>query len=152
MMSPVGWRHGYIIGNLHGILAAHISKHDLGVLFGAETGFRLASDPDTVLAPDIAFIQQQNLPERMPDDAYWPGAPDLVVEVLSPGDRTGEVDDKIAQWLTSGAHAVWVIDPKLRLVTIHQPGKPAQIRSVGEDLQGDPVVAGFSCPVAELFQ
>jgi Uma2 family endonuclease len=152
VMSPAGWRHGYVIGNLHGILAAHITDHELGVLFGAETGFRLGYGPDTVLAPYISFIQKQNLPAQMPDEAYWPGAPDLVVEVLSPSDRTGEVDEKITTWLTAGAQAVWVVNPKLHTVTIHQAGKRAQIRSAGEVLEGDPVVPGFSCPVAELFQ
>lgn len=103
-------------------------------------------------APDFAFISNRRIPKKLPRTSYWPGAPDLAVEVLSPSDRTGEVDEKITEWLTAGAQAVWVVDPKLQIVTIHQAGKRVQIRSVGELLQGDPVVPGFSCPVAELFQ
>jgi Uma2 family endonuclease len=105
-----------------------------------------------VRAPDFAFIAKRRIPRKLPKTSYWPGAPDLAVEVLSLSDRTGEVDEKITAWLTAGAQAVWVVDPKLQIVTIHQAGKRAQIRSVGEVLEGDPVVPGFSCPVAELFQ
>jgi len=152
VMSPAGWRHGSVTSNLHGKLAMFIEQHDLGMLFGAETGFRLERDPDTVRAPDISFIGKQNLPAEMPNEAYWPGAPDLAVEVLSPSDRSGEVDDKITAWLTAGAQAVWIVDPKLQTVTIHEIGKKAQIRSAGEILQGDPVVPGFACPVDELFR
>lgn len=151
MMSPAGWRHGAITGNLHTILGSFIRQKRLGKVFGAETGFQLAADPDTVRAPDFAFISNQRIPKKLPKTSYWPGAPDLAVEVLSPSDRTGEVDEKITEWLTAGAQAVWVVDPKLQIVTIHEPGKPAQIRSAGETLQGDPVVPGFSCAVDELF-
>jgi Uma2 family endonuclease len=105
-----------------------------------------------VRAPDFAFISNGHIPKTLPRASYWPGAPDLAVEVLSPSDRTGEIDEEIAEWLTAGAQAVWVVDPKLQTVTIHHAGQRSQIRSVGEMLEGDPVVPGFSCPVDELFQ
>jgi Uma2 family endonuclease len=152
VMSPAGWRHGAIIGNLHTILGSYIRQKGLGKVFGAETGFQLKSDPDTVRAPDFAFISKRNIPKKLPKDSYWPGAPDLAVEVLSPSDRTGDVDEKITEWLTAGVETVWIVDPTLQIVTIHQAGKSAQIRSVGDDLEGAPVVPGFSCEVKELFQ
>jgi Uma2 family endonuclease len=152
VMSPAGWEHGAIVGNFQTALGSFIRQKLLGKVFGAETGFQLESDPDTVRAPDFAFIAKRRIPRKLPNTSYWPGAPDLVVEVLSPSDRTGEVDEKITAWLTAGAQAVWVVDPKLQIVTIHQVGKRAQIRSVGEVLEGDPVVPGFSCTVAELFE
>jgi Uma2 family endonuclease len=120
-------------------------------VFGAKTGFQLGADPDTVRAPDFTFIANQRFPKKLPKANYWPGAPDLAVEILSPSDRTGEVDEKITQWLTGGAQAVWVVDPKLQIVTIHQAGKRAQIRSAGEILQGDLVVPGFTCAIVDLF-
>src|SRR4051812_26305530 len=95
VMSPSGWRHGQIVSNLHSLLGPHIRAKRLGLSFGAETGFRLARDPDTVRAPDFAFISNERLPSKAPTEAFWPGAPDLAVEVLSPSDRTGEVDEKI---------------------------------------------------------
>jgi len=150
--SPAGWRHGNVVSNLHGKLIVFIEQHDLGMMFGAETGFRLASDPDTVRAPDIAFIAKANIPEQLPADSFWPGAPDLAVEVLSPGDRTGEVDEKIDAWLAAGTAAVWIVDPKLRTVTIYQPDNQVSVRATGQTLDGGTVVPGFSCAVDELFR
>jgi Uma2 family endonuclease len=151
-MSPAGWRHGKVTSRLNARLDAYVEEHDLGVVFGAETGFRLASDPDTVRAPDISFVSKQNLPEREPRDGFWPGAPDLAVEVLSPGDRVGEVDNKTEAWLSAGCAAVWVVNPKLKTVAIHRSSTEIQLHALGDTLRGDPVVPGFSCSVAELFQ
>ena len=95
VVSPGGWNHGMVIGKLHNRLGAFIERHNVGIVFGAETGFRLASNPDTVRAPDLAFIGKSSVPPTVPNDGFWPGAPDLAVEVLSPGDLTGEVDEKI---------------------------------------------------------
>jgi Uma2 family endonuclease len=152
VMSPAGWEHGAIVGNLQTILGAFIRQNRMGRVFGAETGFQLQTDPDTVRAPDFAFIAKKRLPKKLPSSSYWPGPPDLAVEVLSPSDRTGEVDEKITAWLSAGAQAVWVVDPKLQIVIIHLTGKRAQIRSVGETLEGEPVLPGFSCSVDELFR
>jgi Uma2 family endonuclease len=151
IMSPGGWRHGNVISNLHGKLFNHVSQHQLGMMFGAETGFRLATDPDTVRAPDIAFIAQANIPTSLPAAGFWPGAPDLAVEVLSPGDRTGEVDEKIEAWLAAGSLAVWIVDPKLETVTVYRSRTSVQVKVAGEVLEGEPVVPGFSCAVEELF-
>src|SRR5205809_7456728 len=93
VMSPAGWRHGKVVSRLCSRLSAYVEQHDLGIVFGAETGFRLASDPDTVRAPDISFVAKRNIPEQEPKDGFWPGAPDRAVEVLSPGDPTGQVDE-----------------------------------------------------------
>ena len=78
------WKHGAIGGQLNGWLARHIQQQKLGRIFCAETGFLLARDPDTVRAPDFAFIHKAHLPAEAPEEAFWPGAPDLAVEVLSP--------------------------------------------------------------------
>jgi Uma2 family endonuclease len=151
-MSPSGWRHGLVVGNLHTLLGQFIRRQQLGLLFGAETGFRLSRDPDTVRAPDFAFISKQNLPSELPREAFWPGAPDLAVEVLSPGDRTGEVDDKIAAWLTAGVNAVWIVDPKLETVTVYESATKVHIRTAGEQLEGGNILPGFTCAVDELFR
>jgi Uma2 family endonuclease len=151
MMSPSGWEHGEVVGNLHTLLGNHVRRQKLGKLFGAETGFLIGRNPDTVRAPDIAFVAKQHVPAKKPEEAYWPGAPDLAVEVLSPNDKTGDVDEKIAAWLAAGAAAVWVVDPKLRTVTIYQSTTSVQVKTAGELLQDDSVVPGFSCSVDEIF-
>jgi Uma2 family endonuclease len=151
-MSPSGWRHGQITANVSELLAAFIRTKDLGRSFGAETGFLLRRDPDTVRAPDFAYIAKIHLPKMEPQEAFWPGAPDLAVEVLSPDDRTSEVNEKIAEWLAAGCAAVWIVDPKLQAVTIHRSAADAHVEAIGDTLVGDPIVPGFSCAVDELFR
>jgi len=152
MMSPAGWRHGEIVSILHSRLATYIEKHKLGKSFGAETGFLLSRDPDTVRAPDFAFIANRNLPAKAPEEAFWPGAPDLAVEVLSPDDRTGDVNDKIRAWLNAGAEEVWVVDPQLQSVMIHRSATDISMHPSGDVIKSnDQLLPGFSCSVAELF-
>jgi Uma2 family endonuclease len=151
-MSPSGWRHGQVVSTLHTLLDSYIRAHQLGRSFGAETGFLIERNPDTVRAPDFAFIARENLPLEMPTEAFWPGAPDLAVEVLSPSDKMGEVDEKIEAWLTAGCAAVWVIDSKLQTVTVYRSRTDVEIKTVGETLDGGQIVPGFSCPVVELFR
>lgn len=152
MMSPAGWKHGGIAATLHSRLASFIEKHKLGMFFTAETGFILSRDPDTVRAPDFAFIANENLPAEAPEEAFWPGAPDLAVEVLSPDDRAGQVSEKICAWLAAGAKEVWVVDPKPRSVTIHRSETDITVYTVGDTMHGsEPLLAGFSCLVSELF-
>lgn len=152
VMSPSGWRHGKVVIRLGGRLNYHVEEHYLGVVFGAETGFKLESNPDTVRAPDVSFISNENLPDREPGDGFWPGAPDLAVEVLSPGDRTGEVDEKIDTWLSAGCAAVWIVNPKLKTVTVYRSRSDVQVIAAGDILKGDPVVPGFSCAINQLFE
>jgi Uma2 family endonuclease len=151
VMSPAGWRHGGVAGNIAALLGPFIRKNELGLGFSAETGFLLNRDPDTVRAPDYAFIALDHLPSVQPAEAYWPGAPDLAVEVLSPGDTAGEVAEKVEEWLVAGCAAVWIVDPKLMTVTIYQSTTNVRILTANETLTGEPVIPGFSCTVDEFF-
>jgi Uma2 family endonuclease len=152
VMSPAGWRHGEVASNIAALLGPYIRMHNLGRGFAAETGFLLKRKPDTVRAPDFAFISTANLPTSDPIEAFWPGPPDLAIEVVSPGDATAEVAEKVEEWLAAGCAAVWVVDPKLQMVTIFRSLSEVEIKAAGKTLSGDPVVPGFSCAVAELFR
>jgi Uma2 family endonuclease len=152
VMSPAGWRHGKITSRLNSWLHSYVEQQALGIVFGAETGFRLASDPDTVRAPDVSFVATRNIPKEEPKEGFWPGAPDLAVEVLSPGDRTGEVDEKIDAWLAAACAAVWIVNPKLKTITVYRSHADVQIKAAGETLHGDPVVPGFTCAIDDLFR
>ena len=150
-MTPAGWEHGIIGSRLHSLLGRHVLDHDIGEMFLAETGFLLSRDPDTVRAPDIAFIHKSRLPAVPPAEAFWPGAPDLAVEVVSPSDTLGEVDDKVKAWLDSGAKMVWVVNPKWRNVTIYQSSTDIKVLSEDDELTGEDVVPGFRCRVRDIF-
>jgi len=151
MMSPSGWKHGKVVGQVHGLLWRHVQSRDLGHVFGAETGFWISRNPDTVRAPDVAFIARENLPEHDPAEAFWPGAPDLAVEVLSPDDRLGEVTQKTQAWLTAGVKLLWIVNPKLRTVTVYRSEPDVTVKVDGEELDGGEVVRGFRCTVADIF-
>jgi Uma2 family endonuclease len=152
VMSPAGWRQGKIAIRLGAKLVSHVDAHGLGLVFGAETGFRLTSNPDTVLAPDVSVVLKRNMPAEEPKDGFWPGAPDLAVEVISPGDRSGEVDEKFDAWLDAGCAAVWIVNPKQRIVTVYLSRTDVQVKAAGDVLQGDPVVPGFALAIDELFR
>ena len=150
-VSPAGWKHGLIAGRLHGWLGHYVEEHKLGAVFEGETGFLLAADPDTVRAPDIAFIGRGRLSAEAPTEAFWPGAPDLAVEVISPGDTVHEVDDKVKGWLDAGTKLVWVIDPKCRSVTVYRSAARATILTENDQLSGEGVIEGFCRVVGDLF-
>ncbi len=150
-MSLAGGEHGAINVKLMVRLAHHVKINNLGVCFAAGTGFKLASDPDTVRAPDVAFVRRERVPESGIPKKFWPGAPDLAVEVLSPGDTFEEVDDKVEEWLTSGASAVWVVNPKRRSVSIYRSMTDVTRLSEADELDGGEVVPGFRCKVSEIF-
>ena len=150
-MTPAGFKHGRLVVNLTVPLGAFVKQNRLGVVLGAETGFRLASNPDTVLAPDIAFIKQERLTLAGETEKFWLGAPDLVVEVLSPSDTVYEVEEKVATWLSSGTKMVWVVNPKLRRIHVHCSGASVQTLAESDVLHGQDVIPGFRLDVAELF-
>jgi Uma2 family endonuclease len=150
-MAPAGSEHGAIIINLTVPLAQHVKANNLGVVFGAETGFKIAKNPDTVRAPDIAFVRRERIPPTGIPKAFWPGAPDLAVEVLSPGDTVDEVDEKIGEWLSAGARAVWVVNPKRKSVTVYRSLKDTRTLLEDDELEGQDVVSGFRCRVADIF-
>lgn len=150
-MTPSGSRHGGITGRVTTILGRHVEKHALGEVLGAETGFTLASDPDTVRAPDVAFVRRERVPSEGLPEGFWPGAPDLAVEVLSPSDTNYEVEEKVDQWLRAGARAVWVLNPRRRTLTVHRPGEQPLALAETDILHGGDAVPQFSCVVATLF-
>lgn len=150
-MTPAGNEHGRIAMRVAWRLARHVETHGLGSVYAAETGFRLASDPDTVRAPDAAFVSQARLDAVGSVAGYWPGAPDLAVEVVSPGDRYAEVAEKVAAWLAAGTQMVVVVEPPPRTVVVHRADGVTRTLREGDVLEGGEVVPGWKVPVAALF-
>ena len=150
-MTPAGWKHGAIAGRLHGWLFKHVSARSLGVVLAAETGFLLADDPDTVRAPDVSFLRNDRLRDPLPQGTYWPGAPDLAVEVISPNDRSGEIDEKVRAWLEAGTSMVWVVNPAWRTVTVYRSATQIATLTENDELSGENVVEGFRCRVGDIF-
>ena len=136
---------------LGGRLLDHVQAHRLGTVCAAETGFYLSRDPDTVRAPDVSFVAQERIPAEADTDDYWPIAPDLAVEVVSPSERTAEVLAKVADYLEAGTRLVWVVYPQTQTIVVYRPSAEVRLLSVGDTLEGEDVMPGFACPVADVF-
>lgn len=150
-MSPAGQKHGKVAVRITAPLATHVQDHNLGEVYAAETGFKLRTDPDTVLAPDVAFISKARLEELGETDGFWPGPPDLAVEVNRPSDRVREVETKVKAWLDFGTRLVWVVSPKLRTVTIFRSLTDIQTLTENDTLDGGDVVTGFQIRLPRIF-
>lgn len=151
-MSPSGGPHGVVSARVAVLLDAFVRPRRLGVVFGAETGFVVARDPDTVRGADAAFVSSARLPGGRVPAGFFPTAPDLAVEVLSPDDRATEVEEKVQEYFAAGARAVWVLSPKTRTLTVHRPGGEARRLGPEETVEGGDVLPGFAVKVAEFFE
>ncbi len=149
MMVRAGADHGRVANEVAYRLTEFVRSRQLGSVFAAETGFFLSRDPDTVRAPDAGFVRAGR--PAAPASGYYPGPPDLAVEVLSPDDRPGYVREKVAEWLKAGTRAVWVVDPHARAVTVHEPGRKPRVLPESQVLSGGEVLPGFELPVREIF-
>jgi Uma2 family endonuclease len=151
-MTPSGGEHGEITINITVPLGQHIRTNGLGKVYAAETGFILAFDPDTVRAPDVAFLGNARAGQIALDAAYLLGAPDLAVEVVSPNDLYTEVHEKVIEWLDAGTSMVIVVDPRKRTATVYRSKSDVRILSEADTLDGADVVPGWSLPVRAIFE
>ena len=150
-LSPAGFGHGSVSMNLSAPLHQFVRARKLGIVVAAETGFIISRDPDTVRAPDAAFVRQERIPASGVPAKFWIGPPDLAVETMSPNDTVFEVDEKVREWLAAGTRLVWILNPRQQTVTVYLPDSTAKILAAGDVLSGADVVPGFVIAVAELF-
>jgi Uma2 family endonuclease len=148
--EPPGYRHGRIVAELAFQLAKHVKSAGIGQVVVGDAGFQVTSDPDTVRGPDIAFIKGDRVPA--PGTVGFPTlGPDLIVEVLSPHDRPGETLAKVGDWLEAGTKLVWVIDPERRAARVYRQDGTETSINAEEQLEGEDVLPGFSCPLAAIL-
>lgn len=149
--EPPGTYHGRVQSKLNVRVGVFVDAHKLGAVFGQDTGFQIASDPDTVHAPDLAFVSRERVALIAPR-GYAALAPDLVAEIFSHDDRPGEVTTKIGEWLGAGVRIVWVIDPERRTAHAHRADGSIAVIPRDGALEGEQLLPGFVCPLAELFE
>jgi Uma2 family endonuclease len=146
-----GAEHGFIAADLGSRLWQHARQQNVGAVFGGGTGFVLARDPDTVRAPDVAFVRQERIAVTGIPQSYFPGAPDLAVEVVSPSDRMNEVDAKVDDWLSHGCQLVWVVNPRRRTIAIYRSVRDTQVVGEADTLEAPDLLPGWRLIVAEIF-
>ena len=148
LLPWLGMEHGLVTTRIATAIANHVKSERLGAGLAGGTGFVLARNPDTVRAADVAFVRQERFVRT---DGYFEGAPDLAVEVLSPDDQPGDVRERVAEWLEAGALAIWVVDTRLRSVTVHETGAQPRPLSEADTLRGGALLPGFELAVREIF-
>lgn len=146
-----GGLHGLLVKVFLRLLDPFVLAHRLGEVFADGVGYIIARGPDVVRIPDVSFIARERLPAGGIPEGFIPGAPDLAVEIVSPGDRAEEVYGKVREYLDAGARLVWVVWPRHRTVTVYTPDGQVRERREGDELDGGDVLPGFQVRVAELF-
>jgi Uma2 family endonuclease len=147
---PAGGEHGWLGINIAVFLRDFVRDDELGFVFGADTGFILFRQPDTVRAPDAAFVAAERLPHG-PPRGYVPLAPDLAVEIVSPSDRMSDVTRKVMDYLDAGTRLVWVIDPATRTAAVHRSRSDVLMLRDDDTLEGGEVLPGFRLALADLL-
>jgi Uma2 family endonuclease len=151
-MGNSGAKHGYIAIILSSALFAVVMAKKLGALFDSSTAFQMKNGNKR--SPDISFVAKERLQglDDLPD-GFLEGAPDLAIEVLSPGNTVEEIHHKLVEYFDSGARLVWVIHPRENYVLVYRSAQePDRLLKLIDFLDGEDVIPGFSLPIAALFQ
>ena len=150
-VSPTGFPHGFFASRLSAAIQNFVQEHRLGVVVDSSTGFRMRSGD--CLSPDVSFVSKSRL--RAPEawsKGFFEGAPDLAVEVLSPGESRQALQHKLIEYFANGTRVAWVFKPKDRLVEIHTPEGPIQTLGEHQSLEGGLILPGFALPLEGFFQ
>jgi Uma2 family endonuclease len=149
-MSPSAWLPGVVASNMNFEMVGHVRANKLGICGTADSGALLRRNPDTVRAPDVWFVRAERVPRQMKDE-FFPGSPDLAVEVLSPSDRFSDVVQKARDYLAAGSLLVWVLDPQGRSSAAFYPDGTARLLGEDDPLDGGDVLPGFSVTLRQLM-
>src|SRR5258708_17412610 len=146
IMSPAGSRHGRVVARINSRIEQVVERDQLGAAFCAETGFILSRNPDTVRAPDAALVAAARLPAGDLPDGYFPGAPDLAVEIISPSESATDVQRTVSEYFQAGARLAWVGYPDMRQVVVFRSARESVVLLAEDTLDGGDLLPGFACP------
>lgn len=150
-MSPAGFQHGRIAMRIGTFLNIYVLEHKSGEVCAAETGFLLAHDPDTVRAPDVAFVTTDRAVQQISEKGFFNGAPDLAVEVVSPSETIEAMEAKLIDYLESGTKIVWLVYPRTQTIMVYRSLIDVRVFTIADTLDGGELLPGFSVPIKEIF-
>lgn len=143
--------HGRCVSRMTTRLSIYVEQYGLGEVLAGDAGFVLKRNPDTLRGPDVAFVSRARVEAHGSLAEWMRGGPDLAVEVLSPGDRAGELQRKASQFLQAGTRLVWLLDPRRRRATIQRADGSREVLREAQMLDGEDVVPGFRCRLGDVF-
>lgn len=149
-MPPPGKYHGFVCGNIAGILRNFAIQRKKGYVCTNDAGVLVEQDPDTVRGPDVTFYEDAQSAADM-DRQYAAQPPLLAVEVASPNDRFNRTIRRITQMLRGGVAQVWLVDPEGRDVSVYRPGQDPVLLVETQEVTGDPALPDFRCRIADFF-
>jgi len=153
--KAMGWHSEYIGTNIMLLIGSYLQNYNIGALGGAAAQIRLADA--LIRIPDVSFIRWDSVDDtddiERPAQFYLDHAPDLAVEVLSPGNTPAEMTRKLGEYATAGVKIVWIVDPETQTVDVFAKAKlkSKKTYAVGDVLDGGKVLPGFTLPVAIIF-
>lgn len=151
LMNPPGWRHGYIAGRITHSLVGFLDEHDIGRWSGLDCGVITEHDPDSVRGADVCFYSYERLPRDVEPDDYPELPPEIIWEVLSPGNRWKDILAKVSEYLEAGVMQVCIVDPKRRCLVTYYPDRPEE--TIGEEgvWRAEDILPGFELAVKKVF-
>jgi Uma2 family endonuclease len=151
-MPGANEEHCRIASRLHLYLGNHVLENNLGDTYVADARYNTVPGTDTVRLPDVSFVESSRV---IPGIFTMPYSPDLAVEIVSDSNTFNEIENKVSEYLSSGAKLVWVISPNKHQAYVYQINSN-QITTLGlnDQLDGDiaKTVPGFKLQVRKLFR
>ena len=148
-IMPAGTLHGIITNRLSAYLSFFVLENDLGEITAAETGFKLINQ--STVGADIGFIGKENLAKFGVPDSFFPTAPDLAVEVVSPSNSSDEISTKVEDYLKSGSQIVWIVYPKRKIVVVYRTNNTVSFLEETDELEGEDLLPNFRLPLKKIF-
>ena len=152
VMSPKNnFQHGNICARLFLALGNFANEHRLGVVVDSSTGFWMHNR--NCRAPDISFVAKGRLKDfKLSTKKFFPGAPDLAVEALSPNNTRSEIDARLKDFFASGTQIAWIINPDEQCIEVCHSPASRRLLGAGASLEGEHLLPGFHYPIADLFK
>ncbi len=148
-IMPAGTLHGIITNRLSAYITFFVLENDLGEVTAAETGFKLINQ--STVGADIGFIGKENLAKFGVPDSFFPTAPDLAVEVVSPSNSSDEISTKVEDYLKSGSRLVWIVYPKRKIIVVYRTNNTVSFLSETDELEGEDLLPNFRLPLKKIF-
>jgi Uma2 family endonuclease len=148
--KTTGIPEAFLASVLIRILGTWVADRRLGCVLGPAGMLRLA--PGLVRIPDVSYVPWGRFPNRqLPDSPMLELAPDLAVEILSPGNTRQEIEAKLRDYFASNVLLVWCVDPRQRTVEVYTAPAQSIVLIQDQTLDGRPVLPGFTLPLRQLF-